>query len=440
MTDSTTPITHDDQKPESALSRFLRETEVDTRLLGMLAALALIWIGFHFYGAFVNGYGAFLTPRNLWNLSVQTSSIGIMATGMVLVIVTRHIDLSVGSMLGFCAIIMGALQVNILPQFLGLGHPLIWILAILAGLLAGTLIGAFHGYMIAYGTIPAFIVTLGGLLVWRGVGFLVARGETISPVDATFKLLGGGPYGAIGNTGSWIVGILGCAAVIALIVLGRRKRKSFGLHLRPVWAEAFLAAVGGGAVIGATMLVNAYPWPKGIVKKYAAAEGIEVPAEGLFISHGYAIPVLILVAVAIAMTILMSRTKFGRYVYAIGGNPEAAELAGINTRWMTVKIFALMGFLTGLSAVVASARLGSATAALGTLDELYVIAAAVIGGTSLAGGVGTIYGAILGALVMQSLQTGMVLIGFDAAIQQVVVGTVLVLAVFLDILYRRNAK
>ncbi|MEM9581086.1 MAG: sugar ABC transporter permease [Pseudomonadota bacterium] len=437
MTDNSTQA---DSHKEGGFARFLRETEVDTRLLGMLGALALIWIGFHVYGAVVNGFGAFLTPRNLWNLSVQTSSIGIMATGMVLVIITRHIDLSVGSLLGFVAIVMGTLQVNILPQFLGLGHPMIWIIAVLAGLLVGTLVGAFHGWMIAYGTIPAFIVTLGGLLVWRGVGFLVARGETISPVDATFKLLGGGPYGAIGNAGSWIVGLLGCAAVLSLMYFGRRKRKSFDLHLRPVWAEGFLAVIGCGAVIGATMLVNAYPWPKGIVKKYAKAEGIEVPAEGLFISHGFAIPVLILLAVAICMTILMTRTRFGRYVYAIGGNPEAAELAGINTRWMTVKIFALMGFLTGLSAVVASARLGSATAALGTLDELYVIAAAVIGGTSLAGGIGTIYGAILGAVIMQSLQTGMVLIGFDAAIQQVVVGSVLVIAVFLDILYRRNTK
>ena len=193
-------------------------------------------------------------------------------------------------------------------------------------------------------------------------------------------------------------------------------------------------------MIGGVLLVNGYPWPKGIVKRYAASNNIDVPAEGLFISHGFAIPVLILVAVAIFMTILMSRSRFGRYVYAIGGNPEAAELAGINTRMMTVKIFSLMGFLTGLSAVVASARLGSATNALGTLDELYVIAAAVIGGTSLAGGIGTIYGAILGAFVMQSLQTGMVLIGFDAAIQQVVVGSVLVFAVFLDILYRRKSK
>jgi D-xylose transport system permease protein len=252
--------------------------------------------------------------------------------------------------------------------------------------------------------------------------------------------LGGGPYGAIGNTGSWIVGILGCAAVLGLLYSGRRKRNIHNILQRPAWAEAFLAIVGCGAVIGAVLLVNAYPWPRGIVKRFAEAEGITIPDGGLFISHGFAIPVLILMAVAIFMTILMSRTRFGRYVYAIGGNPEAAELAGINTRWMTVKIFALMGALTGLSAVVASARLGSATNALGTLDELYVIAAAVIGGTSLAGGVGTIYGAILGALVMQSLQTGMVLIGFDAAIQQVVVGSVLVLAVFLDIVYRRNSK
>lgn len=439
MSDSTASST-DAPTQDGAFSRFLRATEIDTRLLGMLGALALIWGGFHFYGQFVNGFGAFLTPRNLWNLSVQTSSIGIMACGMVLVIITRHIDLSVGSVLGFCAIVMGVTQVNILPNFVGIGHPSIWVIAILVGMVTGALVGAFHGFLIAYGQIPAFIVTLGGLLVWRGAAFLVARGETISPVDSTFRLLGGGPYGAIGATGSLIICLIGCVAVIALIVLGRKKRKQFDLPQRPLWAEGFLTAVGCGAVIGATILVNSYYWPKGIVRKYAAEQNIEIPTEGLFISHGFAIPVLILLVVTIAMTILMNRTRFGRYVYAIGGNPEAAELAGINTRLMTVKIFALMGFLAGLSAVVASARLGSATNALGTLDELYVIAAAVIGGTSLAGGIGTIYGAVLGAFVMQSLQTGMVLIGFDAAIQQVVVGSVLVLAVFLDILYRRNSK
>ncbi len=422
------------------VQRFMRDTELDTRLLGMLGALALIWVGFHVYGALSNGFGAFLTPRNLWNLSVQTASIGIMACGMVLVIITRHIDLSVGSVLGFCAVIMGITQVWFLPKLVGLEHWSIWIIACIVGMIAGTIVGAIHGWLIAYLSIPAFIVTLGGLLVWRGVAFLITRGETISPLDSTFKLLGGGPNGAVGATGSWIVGIIAAIAVVAMIIMGRARRKRFEFRLRPVWAEWFIGIISVGAVIGAVLLVNAYPWPVGIVRRYAAANDITIPEGGLYISHGFAIPVLILLAVIVVMTVVMTRTRFGRYVYAIGGNPEAAALAGINTRWMTVKIFALMGFLTGLSAVVASARLGSATNALGTLDELYVIAAAVIGGTSLSGGVGTIYGAVLGAFVMQSLQTGMVLIGFDAAVQQVVVGGVLVLAVYLDNLYRRSSK
>ncbi len=137
---------------------------------------------------------------------------------------------------------------------------------------------------------------------------------------------------------------------------------------------------------------------------------------------------------------MQTRTKFGRYIYAIGGNPEAAELAGINTRMVTVKVFALMGFLTGLSAIISSARLDAATNALGQSNELYVIAATVIGGTSLAGGVGTVYGALLGALLMQSIQSGMQLLNLPAAFQNIVVGTVLVLAVFVDQLYRRRVK
>ncbi|MDF1606742.1 sugar ABC transporter permease [Hoeflea sp. YIM 152468] len=425
---------------EGLFIRFMRATEVDVRLLGMIAALLTIWVGFHLYGELVLGRGSFLTARNIWNLSVQTASIGVMATGMVLVIVTRHIDLSVGSILGFCAMMMAIIQVWILPEYLGLGHPLIWIIAVVSGLLIGALIGGFHGYLVAYLGIPAFIVTLGGLLVWRGAAFLLARGETISPVDSTFSLLGGGPYGSIGSTGSWVVGILICIGIVALMLVGRRQRQRYDFPLRPMWAEIFLGLVGCGVTVGFVMLVNSYPWPIGIVRQYAAANNLETPVKEIFISHGFAIPVLILIAVGIAMTFLTSRTRFGRYVFAIGGNPEAAELAGINTRWVTVKIFALMGFLCGLSAVIASARLNSATNNLGTLDELYVIAAAVIGGTSFAGGVGTIYGAVLGAIVMQSLQTGMVLIGFDAAIQQMVVGGVLVFAVWIDTMYRARAK
>lgn len=425
---------------EGAFTRFLRATEIDARLLGMIAALIVIWVGFHLYGQIVNGYGAFLTPRNLWNLSVQTASIGVMATGMVLIIVTRHIDLSVGSILGFTAMSMAIIQVWILPEFLGLGHPLIWPIAVISGLLIGCLIGGFHGFLVAYLGIPAFIVTLGGLLVWRGAAFLMARGETISPVDATFSKLGGGPYGSIGAAGSWAVGVIACAALIWLLFNGRTQRRRFKFPLRPMWAELFLGGVGSAIILGIVLLVNSYPWPKGIVRQYVAANNLQTPVNEIFISHGFAIPVLILIAVGVAMTFLTTRTRFGRYVFAIGGNPEAAELAGINTRWVTVKIFAIMGTLAGLSAVISSARLNSATNNLGTLDELYVIAAAVIGGTSFAGGIGTIYGAILGALVMQSLQTGMVLIGFDAAIQQMVVGGVLVVAVWIDTIYRRRAK
>ncbi|WP_410010962.1 sugar ABC transporter permease [Rhizobium sp. NRK18] len=428
------------QVKEGPVTTFLRATEIDARMLGMIGALLLIWVGFHVYGMIFNGYGAFLTFRNLWNLSVQTSSIAVMATGMVLIIVTRHIDLSVGSMLGVTAMITGVVQVWLLPPVLGFGDPAIWILAVITALVVGTLIGAFQGILIAYLQIPAFIVTLGGLMVWRGAAWWVARGETISPVDANFALIGGGPYGSIGVTASWIVAALGCVAIAFSLHAARRQRTRFGFPLRPMWAEVFIGTCGSLMLLGAAYVANNYPWPRGIVKQYAAAHNITVPPEGLDIGHGFAIPVLIAAAVMVGMTFLANRTRFGRYVFAIGGNPEAAELAGINTRRVTVMVFALMGTLVGISAIIASARLNSATADLGKLDELYVIAAAVIGGTSLAGGSGTIWGAVLGALVMQSLQSGMVLIGFDSAMQQVVVGMVLVVAVWIDTIYRRRIK
>lgn len=425
-------------KTDSALVRFLRATEIDTRMLGMIAALVAIWIGFHLYGHFANGFGAFLTPRNLWNLSVQTSSIAVMATGMMLIIVTRHIDLSVGSMLGLVAMIMGVVQVWVLPDFLGLDHPMTWIITVAVGIAFGTLVGAFQGFLIAYLAIPAFIVTLGGLLIWRGSAYLVARGETIAPVDTTFALIGGGPFGTIGATGTWIVGVLACIGIVALLMSGRRQRVRFGFPLRPKWAEYLIGSVGCLLVVGTVLVMNAYPWPRGIVRRVAEQQGV-TPEEIGFVSHGLAIPVLIALAVGIVMTFITTRTRFGRYVFAIGGNPEAAELSGINTKKITLLIFALMGALVGISATIASARLRSATIALGQFDELYVIAAAVIGGTSFAGGIGTIYGAMLGALVMQSLQSGMVLVGFDAAIQQMVVGSVLVVAVYLDTIYRKNS-
>jgi len=404
-------------------------------MLGMLAALALIWLGFH-----IASGGLFLTPRNLWNLSVQSASVAIMSTGMVLVIVTRNIDLSVGSLLGFVGMIMGVTQAEILPDWLGFGHPAIWILTLALGIVLGAAIGGLHGYIIAYMGVPSFIVTLGGLLVWRGAAWWVTSGRTVAPLDTTFRLMGGGPYGAIGAFWSWVAGIAGCIALVLLLAQARRQRRKFHFPLRPLWAETFLAAVGCMLILGAVAVANSYPWPAGIVRNYAEANNITIPEGGLFIAHGIAIPVLIAVGVGIVMTFLANRTRFGRYVFAIGGNPEAAVLAGINTRWIVMKVFILMGILTAVAGAISSARLNAATNAMGTLDELLVIAAAVIGGTSLAGGVGTVAGAMIGAVLMQSLATGMILLGVDTPLQNIVVGIVLVIAVWLDTVYRRRVK
>jgi D-xylose transport system permease protein len=417
------------------VQRFLAATELDTRLIGMILALAIIWVGFHFMS-----HGIFLTPRNLWNLSVQSSEVVVMATGMVLVIVTRNIDLSVGSILGFVGMIMGVMQAEWLPPQLGFGHPAIWIIALGSGILVGMLIGAVQGAIIAYLEVPAFIVTLGGYLVWRGAAWWVASGRTIAPMNATFQLMGGGALGSIGELWSWVLCGVICVGIVAIILIGRAQRRRFNFPLRPVWAEVTLAAVGCLITVAAIWTANSYPWPVGVANAYAKANNITVPPEGLFISTGVAVPVLIALGAGVVMTFISTRTRFGRYVFAMGGNPEAAELAGINTRWVTVKVFILMGALCGVAAAIATARLNAATNALGTLDELYTIAAAVIGGTSLSGGVGTIVGAMIGAVVMQSLQSGMVLMGLDSPLQSIVVGIVLVFAVWLDTLYRRRAK
>uniref|UniRef100_A0A9E7ZR94 Xylose transport system permease protein XylH n=1 Tax=Bosea sp. NBC_00436 TaxID=2969620 RepID=A0A9E7ZR94_9HYPH len=411
----------------------MREIEFDPRMVGMVAALAVIWLGFNWLSD-----GAFLTPRNLWNLLVQTASIAIMACGMVLVIVTRNIDLSVGSMLGFVGMMVGLVQVRLLPELWGLEHPLTWLVSLLLAMALGGLVGLLQGALIAYLAIPSFIVTLGGLLVWRGAAWWVTQGQTIAPMDSRFRPLGGGVEGAIGTSASWAIGIGLCALICLGAALIRRRRKRFGFVLRPLWAEIAIAGLGCGAVLAMVMVANAYTLPAGVARRLVEAKGGTWPEGGLSIGHGLAVPVLMALGVGVVITFLANRLRFGRYVFAIGGNPEAAQLSGVKTRKVLMLVFGLMGVLVGISACISTARLNAATNAAGTLDELYVIAAAVIGGTSLAGGVGTIAGAMLGALVMQSLQSGMVLIGVDAPLQNIVVGIVLVLAVWLDGLYRKR--
>lgn len=415
------------------MKSLLHTLEISPRLVGMLAALALIWTGFHLASG-----GAFLTPRNLWNLSVQTASIAVMACGMVLVIVTRNIDLSVGSMLGFIGMVIGVAQTQLLPAIWGVEHPLTWVAAVAIAILTGLAIGLMQGSVVAYLGVPSFIVTLGGLLIWRGAAWWVTQGQTVAPMDGRFKPIGGGIEGAIGSTLSWAIGLAACAAILTVAWRKRRRREAYGFHLRPLWAEALASGLIVAAILGAVAIANSYPLPPGVARRLIEAAGGTWPQGGVFIAHGLAVPVLIAVAVGAAVTFAAKRLRFGRYVFAIGGNPEAAELSGVNTRRTLMGVFGLMGALTGIAACIATARLNAATNAAGALDELYVIAAAVIGGTSLAGGIGTVVGAMLGALIMQSLQSGMVLLGVDTPLQNIVVGLVLVTAVWLDTIYNRR--
>ena len=373
----------------------------------MLIALGVLWLALD-----VATGGLFLSPRNLVNLAVQASAVGVMATGMVLVIVARQIDLSIGSVLGFTGMVIAGLQVEDgLP-----GGPLPWPIALCAGIALACAIGAWHGAWVAYARLPAFVATLAGLLVFRGAAWLVSDGRTLAPLDATYTRIGGGLHGTIGATATWWLAAAISAGIAASRLSGWRRAPSSGGLARIALPAASLF----GTVIAIAAIANSVPAPDGS------------PA-------GLPLPVLVLGAVALAVHGLATRTRFGRHVFAIGGNPRAAELAGIDVRGVTLRAFTLLGALAGVAAVLTTARLGAGTNSMGTLAELAVIAAAVLGGTSLAGGAGSVGGALLGALWMQSLENGMVLLDVTSALRQVAIGLVLLIAVAADARWRGAA-
>jgi D-xylose transport system permease protein len=400
-------------KNDKGVQQFIQTAGLDMRMLVMVGILIVIWIGLN-----MATDGIFLTARNLYNLAVQSSVVGIMATGMVLVIVARHIDLSVGSILGFTGMIIAWLQVDIFPISAGWNWPS----TILIGLILGGLIGAFQGYWVSYRGIPAFVVTLGGLLIYRGATFMVTDGRTVAPMNPDYQLLGGGIHGSIGSTWSMVVGAIAIAAVVWIMYRDHQSRVTHDFPTKPIGMQVGLFLVWAALIIGFIMVMNSYNKPK------------------TDIARGIPIPVLILIVTVICMTLLAKVTRFGRYIFAMGGNPEAAELSGIDVKKVTVYIFGLMGALCAVAAVVQTARLNAATSSLGFLTELSVIAAAVIGGTSLAGGAGSIAGAILGAVIMQSLENGMVLLGAGSAERQIVIGVVLIAAVWFDTMYKARQR
>ena len=396
---------------ENALSRLLRQADIDNRMLAMIIALLVIWVTLN-----IMTDGIFFTARNMYNLAVQSSVVGIMATGMVLVIVSRNIDLSVGSLLGFTGMVIAYLQVHVFP----LGAVWNWPLTILCGLALGGLVGLWQGWWISYRGIPSFVTTLAGLLMFRGAAYLVTDGRTVAPMDKTYQILGGGIDGSIGATWSWILAGVAIAWMLTNTLMVRRSCLKYGFKVKPLWVQLLFLSIGMALVCGFVLVMNAYYKPR-----------TEIP-------RGIPVPVLIMICVVVGMSLLAKITRFGRYVFAIGGNLEAAELSGIAVKKITTLVFMVMGILCAVAAVITTARLNAGANSMGMLAELNVIAAAVIGGTSLAGGQGTITGAILGAVIMQSLDNGMVLLGISSAMRQLVIGAVLILAVWFDVVYNKN--
>lgn len=433
MTDTTTPTHVDSNEPTKLKRNIFQIMELDTRLLGMIGAFILIAVMFN-----ILTDGRFLTPRNIFNLTIQTVSVAIMATGMVFIIVMRHIDLSVGAVLAVTSAMMAMTQTVVMPHWLGieLGSPLIAPVAILVGVATGLLVGSLQGFLVGYLSVPAFIVTLGGYLIWRNVAWYLTSGQTIGPLDENFQIFGG-INGTLGETWSWIFGVIAVLATLWAMYRSRQAKIAHDFPVKPVWAEALLGVIAAVLILGFVTILNAYEIPHARLARMFAAKG-EVMPEGYTASYGVPISVFVLVLIAVAMAVVAKRTRLGRYIFAAGGNPEAAALAGINIRFLTVKIFVIMGVLAALSAVVASSRQTFHSNDIGTLDEMRVIAAAVIGGTAFSGGIGTIHGAILGALIMQSLQSGMAMVGVDAPFQNIVVGMVLILAVLIDTFYRKR--
>jgi len=430
------PVSGQAQPPaRTSIRGLIAQTEIDLRLFGMLVALAVILLTFNILSG-----GKFFRPTNMVTLAVQATGVAIIATGMVLVIVSRNIDLSVGSLVGVIAMTYALLMTDWMPNILGMGpdFPFRWVIALLMGVGLGAAIGALQGFIIAYIGVPSFIVTLGGLLSIRGVVWYLSNGAAVSGLDPNFQLIGGGAQGSVGGTLTWIVGLVGCFAVVALLINSRRQRRRFGFLVRPVWAEILLGVLGSLAVLGVAGFANANFWPKSLADKYAAENNIPIPEGGLQIPTGFPYPIILLIGVTLVMAWLATRRRFGRYVYAYGGNPDAAELAGINTRWTILKTYVLMGILCALAGAIAAARLNGSTLDVGQSYELYVIAAAVVGGTSFAGGIGSIPGAVLGAFVMQSLAYGLSFMGVNSPGQNVVAGVVLIIAVGFDTYNRRR--
>ncbi|QZD73711.1 sugar ABC transporter permease [Pseudomonas sp. 3-2] len=367
------------------------------KMLALVFAVALIWLFFSWQTK-----GGFLTPRNLSNLLRQMSITGILACGMVLVIISGEIDLSVGSLLGLLGGVAAILDV--------VYHiPLLANLSLVV--VCGLLIGLANGYMAAYLRIPSFIVGLGGMLAFRGILLGITGGTTIAPVSPELVYIGQGylPH-AIGAG----LGVLLFALTLFLTWKQRRNRALHGLAAHSLVRDVARVLLIGAVLAGFVQTLNSY--------------------------DGIPVPVLLLLILLGGFSYVTSQTVFGRRVYSVGSNMEATRLSGINVQAVKLWIFGIMGVMCALAGVVNTARLAAGSPSAGSMGELDAIAACFIGGTSMRGGSGTVYGALLGALVITSLDNGMSMLDVDSYWQMIVKGSILVLAVWVDVSTRTGRR
>ena len=376
--------------------------QVNMRQYSMIIALVFIMVLFQ-----ILTDGLLLKPLNITNLILQNSYILVLAVGMLLVIVTGHIDLSVGSIAAFVGAISAIMMVNY--EF----SPLV---AIVISLVLGAVIGAWQGFWIAYVRIPAFIVTLAGMLLFRGLTMIVLEGKSIAPFPESFQKISSGFIPDISSGGSvhLLTILIGVALSIVLVFSQWRNRRTQLKHQFDVQPLGLFLS----KLIGLVLILNIFTY---VLATYEGIPNI----------------LIILGVLIIIYTFVTNKTKAGRHIYAIGGNEKAALLSGIKTKKMTFLVFVNMGVLSALSGLLFAARLNAATPKAGNLFELDAIAACFIGGASAYGGIGTIPGAIIGGLVMGVMNNGMSLLGLGIDWQQGIKGLVLLAAVAFDI-YNKN--
>jgi D-xylose transport system permease protein len=391
----------------------IKKIKIDIRAYTLIFALLVIWL---LFGSLTGG--VFLSSRNFSNLLRQMTIVSFLSIGMTLVIITGNIDLSVGSMIGFISVIAAYLQAVMLPTFLpglfptlsvGLLGILSTIITILICLLLGLLIGICQGYIVAYGGVPAFIVTLGGMLVLRGGVLGVTRGKTIVPVEDSLRLIA---QGYLSKNPGILIAVIAIIIIFLITLQSRTKKKQYGLEIKPLPYDLVVASVYSALVLGFVLIMNSY--------------------------KGLQIPVLIMTIIAILFTYLTNNTRFGRYIYAVGGNREATKLSGINVQFVVLKTYALMGLLCGVAGIVLTGYVAAGTTSGGMNYELSAIGGCVMGGTSLMGGIGTVFGALMGTLLMTSLENGMSVMNMSVFWQYIVKGLILILAVYVDVTSRKN--